>query len=347
MPGPIDIVGDVHGEIDALTDLMAELGYDRHGVHPRGRRLVFIGDLVDRGPESPAVIALVAGLVARGLAQCVLGNHELNLLREARKEGNGWYFADNHDLQSGKFPESRPAGPADRRAIREFLSGLPLALERSDLRLVHAAWHADSVDAVRASALDVCELYDAANLRAAGLAEDMGLAERARTEERSVGVRYDDPTARWPMLPGVAAREALLQDANPVRILTSGLEQLAQQAFFASGKWRLVNRSRWWDDYRESTPVIMGHYWRWPTVSMLEANSRGEPNLFAGFANHEWLGFGGNVFCVDFAVGARYLERIAGSSAQFQGRLAAVRWPDRELVFDDGSRHALSSRAVP
>ena len=88
--GPIDIVGDIHGEIDALRDLLGQLGYDTTGQHPDGRRLVFIGDLTDRGPDSPAVFELVSGLVARGLAQCVLGNHELNLLRQARKEGNGW-----------------------------------------------------------------------------------------------------------------------------------------------------------------------------------------------------------------------------------------------------------------
>jgi predicted MPP superfamily phosphohydrolase len=102
-PGPIDIVGDIHGEIDALRDLLRHLGYDQAGVHPQGRRLMFIGDLTDRGPDSPAVIELVSGLVSQGSAQCVLGNHELNLLRKARKEGNGWYFDANHDRQKNKF----------------------------------------------------------------------------------------------------------------------------------------------------------------------------------------------------------------------------------------------------
>jgi hypothetical protein len=144
--GPIDIVGDIHGEIDALRALLLLLGYDASGVHPQGRRLVFIGDLTDRGPDSPAVIELVADLVSRELAQCVLGNHELNLLRETRKEGNGWYYDDNHDHRNGKFLESRALEAAKRPAIVEFLSSLPIALERADLRLVHAAWHAASIE---------------------------------------------------------------------------------------------------------------------------------------------------------------------------------------------------------
>jgi hypothetical protein len=55
--GPIDVVGDVHGEIDALHDLLRHPGYIRHGDHPEGRRLVFLGDLTDRGPDRPSVEA--------------------------------------------------------------------------------------------------------------------------------------------------------------------------------------------------------------------------------------------------------------------------------------------------
>ena len=57
------------------------------------------GDLADRGPDSPAVVSLVSRLMDHGRAQCVLGNHELNLLRHGRKDGNGWYFAANHDQE--------------------------------------------------------------------------------------------------------------------------------------------------------------------------------------------------------------------------------------------------------
>ena len=51
--GPLDIIGDVHGECGTLCKLLDRLGYDGNGDHPEGRRLVFVGDLVDRGPDSP------------------------------------------------------------------------------------------------------------------------------------------------------------------------------------------------------------------------------------------------------------------------------------------------------
>jgi hypothetical protein len=73
------------------------LGYGAKGVHPAGRRLVFVGDLTDRGSDSPAVLQFVRTLMDRGLAQCLLGNHELNLLRQETKAGNGWFFDLDHD----------------------------------------------------------------------------------------------------------------------------------------------------------------------------------------------------------------------------------------------------------
>jgi hypothetical protein len=340
--GPIDIVGDIHGEIDALRDLMGQLGYEASGDHSDGRRLVFVGDLTDRGPDSPAVFELVSDLVTRGLAQCVLGNHELNLLRQARKEGNGWHFEDNHDHREGKFTSAKPLGAERRPALLTFLSSLPLALERPDLRLVHAAWHEGAIEEIRSSTSSVLELYDAHQNAAARLAVETGLAERAKTELAPYEVHMKDAAATIPLLPGAAALEALYQDANPVRIVTSGIERIAQQPFFASGKWRMVDRVRWWDDYYDPTPVIIGHYWRWPTRAARSAHSRGEPDLFAEYECHHWFGARSNVFCVDFAVGARHKERLASPGAAYECRLAAVRWPEEELVLDHGRNIALA-----
>jgi hypothetical protein len=335
--GPLDIVGDIHGEIDAIRTLMSVLGYDPHGVHPTGRRLVFIGDLSDRGPDSPAVLDLVSELVTRGRAQCLLGNHELNLLREARKEGNGWYFDDNHDHAGDKFLDSRSLEAKKRPMVRAFLARLPIALERGDLRLAHAAWHPGSIADIRGSPLGALELYNVHHDRAKRLGEDTGLKQQADAEEAAVGKAFKDSRAHVPLLPGVAAYDALSQDSNPVSIVTSGLERVAQTPFFASGKWRMVTRYPWWNDYRDEAAVIVGHYWRWPTAAARSSLSKGDPDLFEGLQPSAWFGARKNVFCVDFAVGARYVERAAGASDQFQCRLGAVRWPERELVFDNGA----------
>ncbi len=61
-PGPLDIIGDIHGEFDALNSLLQHLGYDQDGEHPNGRTLIFVGDFCDRGPDSPAVLTLVERL---------------------------------------------------------------------------------------------------------------------------------------------------------------------------------------------------------------------------------------------------------------------------------------------
>ncbi|WP_238422353.1 polynucleotide kinase-phosphatase [Gordonia sp. 'Campus'] len=93
--GPFDIVGDVHGCADELSDLLTALGWslvrdaDGRAVaardHPDGRRAIFVGDLVDRGPDTPGVLRLVMSMVSAGQAMCVRGNHEEKLLRVLRE----------------------------------------------------------------------------------------------------------------------------------------------------------------------------------------------------------------------------------------------------------------------
>ena len=86
--GPFDVIGDVHGCLDELVQLMGTLGYQvERGnatfsvLPPDGRKLVFVGDLVDRGPATPDVLRLVMGMVDAGLAFCVPGNHDIKLVK--------------------------------------------------------------------------------------------------------------------------------------------------------------------------------------------------------------------------------------------------------------------------
>jgi len=340
--GPIDIIGDVHGELGALHDLLAALGYDRGGEHPRGRRLVFIGDLCDRGEDSPGVVSFVEDLVSRGLAQCLLGNHELNLLCGSRKEGNGWFFDEDHDQAAGKFTRSRrAAGPQQQERFLAFFDSLPLALERTDLRLVHAAWDEAAITLLRDCQASPLELYRAYQDRARDIARQSGLNEKAAAEWRRHGAQLHDPAATVPLLEHMGRLDTHYQMANPVRIATSGPEALAPRTFYASGKWRMVERLTWWQRYRQMTPVLVGHYWRWPTAALRERFSRGEHDLFEGTGHDEWHGLRRNVYCLDFGVGARYRERAGGRSSTFETRLGAVRWPERELVTDDGARRPL------
>lgn len=341
LAGPIDVVGDVHGEFLALRQLLRHLGYDAHGEHPGGRRLVFLGDLCDRGPDSPAVVNLVRELIGRDLAQCVLGNHELNVLRQERKNGNGWIFDEHPDHARPALAGCRRATGRDREDIRRFFGSLPLALERDDLRITHAAWHVDSVRALQqrpqAATLDHYRSYEAA---LPGLIpRELSLA--ADREKRQWRELLQDPQAQVPYLENLAAEDEIYQTANPVRVLTSGLERRSGQPFYASGKWRMVTRVPWWNEYAE-TPVIIGHYWRWWSAGGSQLYSRGEPDLFAGAGPLDWMGVSKAVYCADFSVGARFREIEDGLEPGQFTRLGAVRWPDNEIVFDNGERFALN-----
>jgi len=94
--GPFDIIGDVHGCFDELLDLLKQLGYSvetrangdaspRYSVKPaEGRKAIFLGDLVDRGPKIPDVLRLVMNMVEAGTALCIPGNHDIKLMRKLR-----------------------------------------------------------------------------------------------------------------------------------------------------------------------------------------------------------------------------------------------------------------------
>jgi len=147
--GPLGIVGDIHGEYEALHGLLRHLGSNHAGQHSEGRQLVFVGDFFDRGPHSPRVFEKVRTLVDSGRAFAVLGNHEINLLRNDPKDGAGWFFESRTQKDQEKYAPFDVASAASRREIMCFLTTLPLALERPDLRVVHAAWLDTSIDAIR------------------------------------------------------------------------------------------------------------------------------------------------------------------------------------------------------
>lgn len=338
--GPIDVIGDVHGEIDALEDLLRALGYAGRGEHAGGRRLVFIGDLCDRGPDSPAVIRRVQEMVAAGTAQCLLGNHELNVLRGVRKEANGWFFADDHDRRRGLYLDARPLGDDDqaRGEVCRFFGGLPVVLERADLRLVHACWDDDRIDELRelAGGASAVELYR----RYAQRSDERARALGRYDEVQALMTRYrpylHDPSAHVPMLDAVAEHDVDYQMSNPLRVLTSGTEHRAAAPYYLAGKWRMVERGEWWRSYTAPTPVLFGHYWRWPTADTGQRMGNHARDPFPDRAAHEWLGARDTAFCNDYCVGARFAERLGWPGEPFRTRLAAVRWPERELLFDNG-----------
>lgn len=339
--GPLDIVGDVHGELAALQTLIRRLGGDPDtGV--LARPLVFVGDLVDRGPDSLGVLRLVRRLVDAGSAHCVVGNHELNLLQGQRKEGNGWFFGDSDDGyqwrdalgQGHHINFDSVLAPADGIAdLLAFMDTLPLVLVRPDLRVVHACWHPPSIAALPLAAA-TGGLANAAEDRVDQALNAEGVLTAAAAERRAFLGLLDPGTRPDRHLPNEQTRNARQQNDNPVRVLTSGLEQPVAPGdhFFAGGRWRFVARSRWWDRYDDDVAVVVGHYWR-----RRRAPIPGKIDVFQTPAPWDWAGPRGSVFCIDYSVGRRFLQRALGGpgAGGFFGGLAALRWPERTLVFDD------------
>ena len=144
--GPFDIIGDVHGCAGELEHLLEALGYglDERGptghryyrvTPPDGRKVVFLGDLVDRGPRTQDVLRLVMSMHAEGDAYCVAGNHD----DKNRRWMNGNPVDITHGLEDTLAQASvQPEG--FRHHVREFLEDLPahLILDRGRLVVAHA-----------------------------------------------------------------------------------------------------------------------------------------------------------------------------------------------------------------
>lgn len=337
--GPLAIIGDIHGEIAALDSLLARLEAAPRG---RDRTLVFVGDLIDRGPDSVAVVQRVADLVDRGRAVAVLGNHELNVLLEHEKEGNGWYLGHRDHAQVEGFPTfpfpSHSATGAEKQLVHDFLRTLPLALEREDLRVVHAAWRKGALDGLPASG-DLARLSDGAEAASKRrLAHVTPLADRERAEFAGLKDQEKMPTR---YLHNVAHQDSELQSGNPVKLVTSGGEVPIPEdeaPFFSGGKWRFVRRHSWWEEPVDRHTVV-GHYWR----------RRGEPipgkvDRWKDIPAYAWSG---SVFCVDYSVGKRFEERIRGAQGEFNGGLGALLWPEREVVFDDREGAIAAQQVIP
>jgi protein phosphatase len=139
--GPFDLIGDVHGCFDELHQLLIKLGYHIHKnstykvTHPAQRKIIFVGDLVDRGPNTPDVLRLVMDMVASGIAFCVNGNHDDKLKRKL--QGRDVKIA--HGLAES-LQQLAHESDAFKNQVMQFLDGLTshYVLDDGKLAVAHA-----------------------------------------------------------------------------------------------------------------------------------------------------------------------------------------------------------------
>lgn len=147
------VFGDVHGHFDTLIALLNKIGLDIDCI-PEDVELIFLGDLIDRGPKSADVVTLVKRLCEEGKARCLLANHEFNFVNfntEASLE-SGVFRRPRKDKNLSEIAETwssyRINGKHDSALMSEhveWFKSLPVALELGDLNLVHACWHRPSL----------------------------------------------------------------------------------------------------------------------------------------------------------------------------------------------------------
>ncbi|MCK2237098.1 MULTISPECIES: polynucleotide kinase-phosphatase [unclassified Crossiella] len=162
LTGPFDVIGDVHGCRGELESLLINLGWNLEwenkkavgASHPEGRIAVFVGDLVDRGPDTPGVLRLVMNMVEAGTAICVCGNHEQKLHRAltGRKVTVSHGLAESLDQLAGQPKEFQTR-------VAEFCYGLVshYLLDGGNLVIAHAGlperFHGRASGRVRSFAL--------------------------------------------------------------------------------------------------------------------------------------------------------------------------------------------------
>lgn len=291
-----DIIGDVHGHAEALVVLLRRLGYrERAGAwrHPT-RSAIFVGDLIDRGPQQVETVALVRDMVEAGSARVVMGNHEFNALGYHSEDPlHPGQFLRAHNAKNNRehraFLEATAGQPDLRRSILGWFMTLPLWLELPELRVVHACWDAGAM-AILAPMLRSGQRLGSELLIA---------AHRRGTPE------YD-------------AAERVLKGVEVP--LPSG------QAFFMGYKLRDQVRTRWWNaqarTFRASALVPPEHQDELPDTPLPAAACPGYPGDRPLFIGHYQLH------------GAPFLDaaRVACVDWPDGGRLTCYRWDgERDL----------------
>lgn len=147
-----DVIGDLHGHADKLLALLSKLGYSEAGGawrHP-GRCAIFVGDLIDRGPQQVETVAIVRAMVRTGSAQCILGNHEFNAIAWVTPDPArpGHFLRDHHKAgnreQHQAFLDVVECTPRQKE-ITDWFRTLPMWLDLGGLRVAHACWHEESM----------------------------------------------------------------------------------------------------------------------------------------------------------------------------------------------------------
>lgn len=148
------IVGDVHGYASNLINLLKKLGFELVNnayMHPEKKKVIFVGDYIDRGTEEESVIDIVRAMVKADSAIALMGNHEFNAICFATKGENGFIrkHTEKNIMQHQAFLDEYPFGSEKHRDAINWFKTLPIYFETEGLRVIHAAWVNSHIEKIK------------------------------------------------------------------------------------------------------------------------------------------------------------------------------------------------------
>lgn len=144
-----DIIADIHGEYQLLVLLLIKLGYIKRNhdkddyYHPNGRKVLFLGDYIDRGNEQKKTVNLVKLMVENNDALALMGNHEFNAIMFAKKFRE---HSEKNIRQHSVFLKEFPFNSDEYHEIIEFFKTLPFCFENKHINAIHACWHNEAIE---------------------------------------------------------------------------------------------------------------------------------------------------------------------------------------------------------
>ncbi len=300
-----DLIGDIHGYGKPLVQLLKKLGYlNVNGVYRQSdRKVIFLGDFIDRGPDQREVIDIVRPMIEAGTALAVMGNHEFNAIAWFTPDpaNPGQFLREHtprHQRQHQAFLDAFE-GHADYDDVIGWFRTLPMWLELPGLRVVHACWDDFLMQALHDRYPSINDYLDAGLLEKASR---VGGVEHEAVKTLLKGKEISLPRGHSFMDKDGHAR-------HEIRIRWfDDTSKTYHHAFLGPEKARShipedhIGADHLIQYSHDDPPVFFGHYW-------LDS----EPELLAP-----------NVACLDYSVGAK-----SG------GKLVAYRWDGEQQLSND------------
>jgi hypothetical protein len=273
-----DIIGDIHGCASTLSRLLEQMGYRKvNGVYQHSRRqAIFIGDIIDRGPRIREALHMVRGMVERGSARIVMGNHEYNALgycTRARDGSGRTYLREHnprHDRLIRETLDQFEAYPDEWAEFLQWFYTIPLFIDDEDFRAVHACWDSQLIDEFRrvhgGDCINEDFLHASADIESfAGQVmdtllrgTDLRLPNGLTITGRDGYVRKFFRTKFWAENPRTYADVVFQPDPLPAEV--------AARPLAGEERKQLISYPL------DAPPVFVGHYWMEGTPAPLREN---------------------------------------------------------------------------